>query len=418
MFKRNFWPSNEISKWARSVPYRVTIRAYIQSRVSKTAQRVAQCTPTKHLTYHGYSFLSTHSKGEVKIFKRDQWSRVKSSFIPTGTKFRIIIQELQSDYTHILSPEKLPAEKDVETLLVKCIDKVQHLTLHVPEPISRKAEPTSVLMALDNSNPEQENCKTPTELLQTIRSISDIAHSIIKHPMVFISPRILKLYVTVQAASSRSETLPEAFRLYSQKPVPLKDTSPIRFHKPNSNIYTNAIPPDIAKMALEVAIKTKQLVVAIDLIEAAYTNRAFKVSKFIRKALLPALAFTITPFATYTIASQLSNWQTSMDSNMATNVIFTGIMAYIGLTGTIGFIAISTSNDQMDRVTWAPGVPLRQRWMREDERAAIDLVAGAWGFRETWRRGEEEGEEWDLIKEWVSRRAMILDRVELMEGMN
>jgi len=80
-------------------------------------------------------------------------------------------------------------------------------------------------------------------------------------------------------------------------------------------------------------------------------------------------------------------------------------------------VAVTTANDNMDRVTWAPGIPLRDRYMREEERAAIDKIAGSWGFRENWRRGEEEGEDWDVLREWIGNKGMILDRVELMEGM-
>jgi hypothetical protein len=41
----------------------------------------------------------------------------------------------------------------------------------------------------------------------------------------------------------------------------------------------------------------------------------------------------------------------------------------------------------------------------------------AWGFKEESRRGEEEGAEWEELKAWVGRRGMVVDRVELMEGM-
>ncbi len=102
---------------------------------------------------------------------------------------------------------------------------------------------------------------------------------------------------------------------------------------------------------------------------------------------------------------------------MATNVAFAGILAYVGFTATIGIVAVTTANDQMDRVTWATGMPLRERWLREEERAALDRVAGAWGFKEPRRRGEEEGGEWEELREFIGRRGMVLDRVELMEGM-
>ncbi|EHK98844.1 hypothetical protein M7I_5354 [Glarea lozoyensis 74030] len=108
----------------------------------------------------------------------------------------------------------------------------------------------------------------------------------------------------------------------------------------------------------------------MDIIEFSYATKAYRRAKFIKTGLLPVTGFAAAPFAAY-----------------------------------------------MDRVTWAPGMPLRERWVREDERAAIDKISGAWGFRELWRRGEEEGEEWEAIREWAGLKGMILDRTELMEGM-
>ncbi|KAA8566987.1 hypothetical protein EYC84_010078 [Monilinia fructicola] len=110
-------------------------------------------------------------------------------------------------------------------------------------------------------------------------------------------------------------------------------------------------------------------------------------------------------------------FQNTMEPGMATNIAFAGILAYMGFTATIGVVAVTTANDQMDRVTWAPGMPLRERWVREEERAAIDKVAGSWGFHEKWRRGEEEGKDWDRLRLWIGNKGMLLDAVELMEGM-
>ena len=80
-------------------------------------------------------------------------------------------------------------------------------------------------------------------------------------------------------------------------------------------------------------------------------------------------------------------------------------------------MVVTTANDQMDRITWAKGVPLWERWVREEERAALDRVAGKWGFGDVERRGEEEGGEWEVLREAVGLRGMVLDRSELMEGM-
>ena len=83
----------------------------------------------------------------------------------------------------------------------------------------------------------------------------------------------------------------------------------------------------------------------------------------------------------------------------------------------MGFVALTTSNDQMVRVVWRPGLRLRDRWLREEERAAFDRLALAWGFREKWRWGEERGTEWEALREFCARRGMVLDKTELMDGM-
>ncbi|KAI5301299.1 hypothetical protein KEM56_001835 [Ascosphaera pollenicola] len=71
----------------------------------------------------------------------------------------------------------------------------------------------------------------------------------------------------------------------------------------------------------------------------------------------------------------------------------------------------------MNRVVWMPGTPLRERWLREKERAALDRIASAWGFKDVTRRGEEEGEDWEALREIIGLRGMVLDKTDLMDGM-
>lgn len=125
----------------------------------------------------------------------------------------------------------------------------------------------------------------------------------------------------------------------------------------------------------------------------------------------------MAPLAAYTLAAQFSTFQDTMAGPYATAIGTAGILAYLGATGSMGFIALTTANDQMERVTWASGTPLRERWIREEERALLDKVAASWGFKDVLRRGEEESPEWDALKELIGIRGMVLDRVELMEGM-
>lgn len=102
---------------------------------------------------------------------------------------------------------------------------------------------------------------------------------------------------------------------------------------------------------------------------------------------------------------------------MATNIAMAGFLTYTAAVGTVGYVALTTANDQMVRVTWAMGVPLWERWVREEERGAIDKISQAWGFASKDKWGEEEGEEWEYLKEFCGLRGMMLDRVELMDGM-
>ena len=133
--------------------------------------------------------------------------------------------------------------------------------------------------------------------------------------------------------------------------------------------------------------------------------------------MFPAVGLSLAPVAAYVVASKLAMYQTTMDPAVATNIAFVGLCGYITFTSVVGVVAVTTANDQMERITWTQGLPLRERWLREDERAAIDKMAMAWGFKELWKRGEEEGDEWEHLREWVAARGMILDKTELMEGM-
>ncbi len=329
------------------------------------------------------------------------------------------LQEVEASCNELMSLERTPSEQEILNLLSRCEAVAKLLVYEPPSPsVDKKDSATSALLSLDESSSRKVPLQKQSQAnRRMIDKLSNLAHSILKFPTVFITPKILELYVCVQSSLGKPDSLPDAFSLYASKPIPQEGSSPIRYAKQNPNKVANAIPAAAAERALQTAIDAKRLVAAMDIIEASYTTTAFHRAKFVRKGLLPATGLAVAPVAAYTVASQLAAFQTTMDAAMATNVAFAGIMAYVGFTATVGVVAVTTANDQMIRVTWAPGVPLRERWMREEERAAMDKVAVAWGFRDVWRRGEEEGEDWDAIREWIGRKSMMLDRVELMEGM-
>ncbi|KAI9820012.1 MAG: hypothetical protein M1827_006583 [Pycnora praestabilis] len=325
----------------------------------------------------------------------------------------------------ILSSESIPSEEAILDAM-QSIEAVARRLVDpsVPETLSSEEdEPTaaSALLTLDEEPVQSKGPPAPSVSVQANRRagkmMSELAYKIVKHPYVFITPALLASYTTTRSLLERPHSFPEVFTLYATKPVP-KQGAPLKELKPqNPNKASSAIPLKVANAALSSAIQIKNLPVALGIIETTFCAPAYHRSKFLRKGVPPLTGFALAPLAAYTVASQLSVYQNTMDPAMATNVAFAGILAYVGFTATIGIVAVTTANDQMDRVTWATGIPLRERWLREEERAAIDQVAGAWGFKEEWRRGEEDGEEWDYLREWVGGKGMVLDATSLMEGM-
>ncbi|KAF2234839.1 hypothetical protein EV356DRAFT_501083 [Viridothelium virens] len=325
------------------------------------------------------------------------------------------IGELQREADRILKHEKVPSEE--ETLAV--LRKFEGVTDSILgenrgeqiESQGRDGTPASALLSLDGKP------SPPISAGKTVELISNLAYTVVKHPTVFISPQILQVYTTLQASLQRPSTLPEIFDLYASKPIPQPNTYPIKYTTPNHAAAANAIPYRLATLAINSAITTKSLPTALSIIETSFRAPAYQRSKALKSGLPPIIGFSLAPFAAYALASHFSLLSNALDPAIATPAAAAGILAYVGCVGTIGFVAIATANDQMRRVTWVDGTRLWERWIREEERAAVDRVALAWGLRGTDRWGEEEGPEWEFLREWVSMRGMVLDRVSLMEGM-
>ncbi|KAK6067580.1 hypothetical protein SCUP515_10053 [Seiridium cupressi] len=330
----------------------------------------------------------------------------------------------------------LPSEAETSAALRACQTVADYIMDESVQPqithmINETDSAASNLLSLDSNgrkapaaSPSEEepgtsprNALISVQLRQTIDKISEAAYVTLAHPTVFITPSLLRQYVKVQATLGKPETLPRAFQLYASKPVPKEASGSIQYTRQNPKKASNAVDSEVAEMALDTAIDAKNLDAAVGIIENTYTTTAFIRSKLLRKTTLPIATFAATPLAAYALARNFSVFQDAMDTATATNVAFAGILAYVGFTASIGFVAATTANDQMKRVTWAPGVALRMRWVREEERAALDKIACAWGFAEKWRQGEEEGPEWDALREYIGQKGMVLDRTELMEGM-
>ncbi|KAI0152149.1 hypothetical protein F4776DRAFT_14572 [Hypoxylon sp. NC0597] len=368
---------------------------------------------------------------------RDPSGQDDSAIRPTPKKASEELSSVTNMMTYIergkskvLSNRRIPPEADVSAALQACLvvadyimdDTVQPQIAHMVNEFDTTA---AELLSLDNTNntpssksPEPTIASITAQVKQIIDKISDTAYTVIAHPPVFITPDLLEKYVDVQARLGKPETLPQVFQMYASKPMPRETAGSISYTKQNPNKVANAIDPKVIEKALDTAIEARNLDAAVGIIENSYATKAFIRNKLLRQGLLPAGTFAATPLAAYVLATNFSDFQNAMDSATATNVAFAGILAYVGFTASIGIVALTTANDQMKRVTWAPGIPLRMRWIREEERAALDKIACAWGFREKWRQGEEEGPDWDALREYIGHKGMVLDRTELMEGMD
>lgn len=302
--------------------------------------------------------------------------------------------------------------------------------------------PTSTVLNLANTGQDRTVAFPSDRTFPTERVSQKLTTSLCNllcDPKVYISPSILASYVHVQVLLGRPDNIPEIFHHYAHKPLPrikqsnlpwkpmstttvatkTNSTSPeVTFTQTSPRNPKNAVPHSLALESLDAAIFAKSLPLALHIIDTSIAAPAFRLHKILSRAGVPLALLSLTPFCAYTTSNYIAqHYQNTYDPVTATWFGAAGIMAYLGTTITMGYAALTTYNDHMKRVVWRPGTKLRDRWLREEERAAFDRLALAWGYRERWRWGEERGEDWEALREFCARRGMILDKTNLIEGM-
>lgn len=354
-------------------------------------------------------------------------SLLSRRYASTSSAEELAIQEVEQKASAIRKADAVPANETVNQLLAECERIAQSLVLSEQEPFDGTL-PKSGNNAISSLLDMEEKKGTSAQAANAAKgfsipdprladAISRIATDIVKDEKVFINEEALEIYTKTQTILRRAEHFPEVFHLYANKPVPEENSAPPKYHKASPKHVNSAIPAELANMALDVAISQKNLSLVLAIIDNTFCAPAFHRAKVVRKAGIPLGGLAVAPMACYALASWASTFQNTMDPSTATGIAFAASLAYVGGTSSIGILAITTANDQMERVTWLPGIPLRHRWLREEERAAMDKVAVAWGFKDPYMRGEEVGEEWESLREFIGMRGMILDKTELMEGM-
>jgi hypothetical protein len=330
-----------------------------------------------------------------------------------------LVRKAQTLGDSVLNSQTIPPERDVLGSLTLIKYAALQLNSEGTGTKTRKDEAREVLskaLAATRGGPVQ-NLKHDDPQQITTRLLSMLAYKIIKHPPVFISQELLEAYVSAQIALKKLDTIPEIFDLYAHKPVPKKDSSPITYLTTNPKASNVAIPQELANTAIDLAMEQKSLPLALDIISSSFGTPAYRRSRFVRKGLPFLSCLGVSPMVAYSLAVAWAEHSVTLEAAKDAPLATAGIMTYVGVTSGLGWIAMSTYNDQMQRVSWLPGTPLRNRWVREDERAAVDKVAVEFGYRDLQRRGTEEGREWEWLRVWCGERGMRLDAAEQMEGM-
>lgn len=328
-----------------------------------------------------------------------------------------VVDEIREKFQAIVQADTAASEEVVVTFLQQCLQTVESYANPAEQPEKGTSNATSSLLDLANTAEAQAARPDKSQRHRATDIISETVDELLLNDKVFISTEALELYTKIQALLKRGNHFPRIFSLFANKPIPQPNTSPIKFAAQNPADVKNAVPSELATMALDVAVSQKNLPLTLAIIDTTFCAPAFYRAKMFKKAGVPLGGLVAAPLASYVVATWAASLQNTMDPSMATGIAFTATLAYIGFTSSVGVIAITTANDQMERVVWSSGIPLRHRWLREEERAALDKVAVAWGFKDVLRRGEEEGEEWENLREFIGMRGMILDKTELMEGM-
>ncbi|KAL4786112.1 hypothetical protein BJX76DRAFT_322582 [Aspergillus varians] len=328
------------------------------------------------------------------------------------------LREIETGSAELRSSQTVPSNEAVVQLLQKCLDVAEAIVQPNRASTKEDNEISSLL------NLEEKNTKKASKAVQNAQlaqpsadTLCRIVHDLLTDDKIFISPEALTFYVKIHTLLKRPKHFPEIFHLYAHKPIPEENSSPIKYLRPNPKDINSAIPVDLANMALDVAIEQRNLGLVLAIIDHTFCTPAFHRAKFFKRAAIPLGILTTTPLGCYVAASWAASLQNTMEPSTATAIAFAATLSYVGGTSSVGLLSIVTANDHMERVVWVPGVPLRQRWLREEERAALDRVALAWGFKDVYMRGEEEGEEWESLREFIGMRSMILDKTDLMQGM-
>ncbi|KAI9171531.1 hypothetical protein HJFPF1_01017 [Paramyrothecium foliicola] len=405
-----------ICRHCTSTPLRTTNRPSIAQLAALPSQQLPRTSSIPPYSGKTRTFASASVTGSPEAGASSTITTpAKSSHgVPDPAELAALVEDSRNKF---LSVDGIPAKQLTTAALQSCLRAATELQPLLKRSQAQANASASRLVALGAERTGVKN-SVDGPLNEAVNRISYSAYTIIKHPNVEMTPEFLELYVRIQSHLGRPESLPSVFELFAHKPKPVVKNGEITYVPQNPHAAMKAIEVPTTELALHTAIQAKNLDASLGIVEASYCVPAFRRQKLIKHGTTPGIGLASLPFGIFGLSTAYAAyWQNTMDMSTATGIGFAGISGYFLVVGSMGLIAKLSNKDQMRRVTWTPGTPLRYRWMREEERAALDKIACAWGFKEPWRHGEETGPEWEGLKEYLGYRGMLLDRVEFMQGM-
>ena len=261
---------------------------------------------------------------------------------------------------------------------------------------------------------------SPTFREEASASLADTLYNLVRDPKINITQPILRWYTLTQCLLAKPEYIPEIFEQFAYKPI-AHQRSPARpiTYAPTRLTWRRqyAIPFDLSTIALSTAIHKRDMALAVAITDTSVHMPAHRFLRFCAKGLPRLAVASLFPALTIILANWVSTYQNTFEPYQARDMAIAAGMAYFATFGSVAFVTAATWNDHHVRVHWEKGaLRLRDRWLREDERAFLDRIAQAWGFEDRDRRGEEVGDEWEALRDTIGMRGMILDKTEFMKG--
>jgi len=228
-----------------------------------------------------------------------------------------VVNGIRDKYQAIVQADQAASEEEVAALLRQCLQTVEAYAKPIEQRGKGTSNATSSLLDLAGTAEAGPGKPNNNRRRKATDAISELVDELLLDEKVFISTETLELYTKIQSLLKRGNYFPRIFSLFANKPIPQPNTSPVTFSNPNPADVKNAVPSELANMALDVAVSQKNLPLALAIIDTTFCAPAFYRAKMFKKAGVPLGGLVAAPLASYVVATWAASLQNTMDPGMA-----------------------------------------------------------------------------------------------------